>query len=62
MNANIQVARRGGKVAGVARRAAEEELGHGIVSKQNFLDKNPYDLLDGHIPTAIEEITTKDKN
>ncbi len=54
MNANIQVARRGGKVAGVARKAAEEELGHSVISEQNFLDKNPNNLLEGYIPTAIE--------
>lgn len=57
MNANIQVARRGGKVAGVARKAAEEELGHSIVSEQNFIDKNPNNLLEGYIPNAIDEIT-----
>ena len=55
MNANIQVARRGGKVAGVARKAAEEELGHSVISEQNFLDKNPNNLLEGNIPTAIEQ-------
>ena len=57
MNANIQVARRGGKVAGVARKAAEEELGHSIVSEQNFIDKNPDNLLEGYIPNAIDETT-----
>lgn len=34
------VASRGGKVAGVARKEAEEELGRSIVSKKNYLDKN----------------------
>ncbi len=41
-----QVAQRGGRVAGNARRDAERELGHSVVSEQNFLDKNPENLLD----------------
>lgn len=41
-----QVAQRGGRVAGNARREAERELGHSVVSEQNFLDKNPENLLD----------------
>ena len=36
-----QVARRGGNVAGVARRETERELGHSVVSGQNFLDRCP---------------------
>lgn len=35
-----QAAQRGGRVAGNARREAERELGHSVVSEQNFLDKN----------------------
>ncbi|MCI0494624.1 phage antirepressor protein [candidate division KSB1 bacterium] len=34
---NKKVARRGGGVAGTARKEAEKELGHSIVSGQNFL-------------------------
>lgn len=34
---NKQVAKRGGNVAGSAREAAEKELGHSIVSQENFL-------------------------
>ena len=34
------VANRGGKVAGVARKKAEEELGRSVVTKENYLDKN----------------------
>ena len=45
-----QVARRGGNVAGVARRETERELGHSVVSGQNFLDRNP----DGLIEDTIE--------
>ncbi len=36
---NKQVANRGGRVAGNARRETEKELGRSIISKQNFLDK-----------------------
>lgn len=35
-----QVARRGGHVAGVARKETEKELGHSIISQQNFLDES----------------------
>jgi DNA-damage-inducible protein D len=34
------VANRGGKVAGVARKKAEEELGRSVVNRQNYLDNN----------------------
>lgn len=47
MNDNIKVAKRGGSVAGIARKAAEKELGHSVVSDSNFLDKNPDSLLIG---------------
>jgi DNA-damage-inducible protein D len=36
---NKQVAHRGGKVAGVARKETEKELGRSIISDQNFIDK-----------------------
>jgi DNA-damage-inducible protein D len=36
---NKQVAKRGGRVAGNARRETENELGQSIISKQNFLEK-----------------------
>lgn len=44
-----RVARRGGNVAGVARRETERELGHSVVSGQNFLDKNPGGLIEDTI-------------
>ena len=44
-----RVARRGGNVAGVARRETERELGHSVVSGQNFLDKNPDGLIEAMI-------------
>lgn len=44
-----QVARRGGNVAGVARRETERELGHSVVSDQNFLDRNPDGLIEDTI-------------
>ena len=44
-----RVARRGGNVAGVARKETERELGHSIVSGQNFLDKNPDGLIEDTI-------------
>ena len=37
---NKKVARRGGKVDGVARKETEKELGHTIISSQNYLDLN----------------------
>ena len=37
---NKKVARRGGKVAGIARNETEKELGHSVISKQNFLNLN----------------------
>ncbi|MCX9026359.1 MAG: BRO family protein [Candidatus Methanoperedens sp.] len=37
---NKNVAKRGGKVAGTARKKAEEELGRSVVTKQNYLNKN----------------------
>lgn len=42
---NRQVARRGGRVAGIAREETEKEIGHSVVSSKNFLDKNPDGLL-----------------
>lgn len=44
-----QVARRGGNVAGVARRETERELGHSVVSGQNFLNRNPDGLIEDTI-------------
>ena len=37
---NKNVAGRGGKVAGNARKETEQELGRSVVSKQNFLNKD----------------------
>lgn len=37
---NEDVARRGGKVAGNARKETEKELGHTIISSENYLDIN----------------------
>lgn len=37
---NKNVAKRGGKVAGNARKEAEKELGRTLVSKENYLEKN----------------------
>lgn len=36
-DANKKVARRGGKVAGVARKETEKELGHSVISSGNYL-------------------------
>ena len=44
-----RVARRGGNVAGVARKETERELGHSVVSGQSFLDKNPDGLIEDTI-------------
>lgn len=37
---NKNVAQRGGKVAGIARKETEKELGHSVISKENHLDLN----------------------
>lgn len=42
---NKQVAKRGGRVAGNARRETEKELGQTIISNQNFLDKTDDDEI-----------------
>ena len=44
-----QVARRGGNVAGVARRETERELVHSVGSGQNFLDRKPDGLIEDTI-------------
>ena len=49
MRENVKVAKRGGSVAGVAREAAEKEIGHSVVSDSNFLDKNPDSILIGGV-------------
>lgn len=43
---NKNVAKRGGKVAGVARKETEKELGHSVISSKNYLDLDD----DGTIP------------
>ena len=48
-----RVARRGGNVAGVARKETERELGHSVVSGQNFLDKNPDGLIEDTIRLPV---------
>jgi hypothetical protein len=40
MNANKKVAKRGGGVAGKARKDAEKELAKSIISEENYLDTN----------------------
>jgi len=44
---NKQVAQRGGKVAGNARKDTEKELGRSVISKENYLsDQLPENELD----------------
>jgi len=43
---NRRVAKRGGKVAGNARKEAEKELGRSVVSKENFLEIKQTSKLD----------------
>ena len=45
MDDSKDVAKRGGKVAGNARRETEDELGRSVVSKKNFLNNNDLPLL-----------------
>ena len=54
MRENVKVAKRGGSVAGVARKAAEKEIGHSVVSDSNFLDKNPDSLLIGGVEDDLD--------
>ena len=54
MRENVKVAKRGGSVAGVAREAAEKELGHPVVSDSNFFDKNPDSILIGGVEEDLE--------
>lgn len=53
-----QVARRGGNVAGEARRKLEQESGRSIISSQNYLDKNPDGLVND--PAMLPEIPEED--
>lgn len=46
---NKTVARRGGRVAGIAREETEKEIGRSVVSPKNFLDKNPDGLVNDQI-------------
>jgi len=46
---NKKVARRGGGVAGGARKLTEKELGRSVISKKNFLKKSENKLLDSNI-------------
>ncbi len=43
-----QLAMRGGKVAGNARKETEKELGHSIISSENYLPKD-------ELPNLIDE-------
>ena len=50
---NKDVARRGGNVAGVARKETEKELGHSIISSENFLnlaEKSNGTLSENNLP------------
>lgn len=50
---NIDVARRGGNVAGVARKETEKELGHSVISSENFLkldEKSNGTLSEDNLP------------
>lgn len=48
---NKTVAKRGGRVAGIARKETEKELGHSVISSDNFLDIN----FSGVIATDVVE-------
>jgi hypothetical protein len=51
---NKNVARRGGKVAGIARKETEKELGHSVISSENYLD-----LDDGQNGTLPENLLSE---
>jgi len=62
MPGHQSVARRGGRVAGNARRETEKELGHSIISAKNFLPKDETpDLLPGEDSPADENATKPKK-
>jgi len=46
--ANKKVAKRGGNVAGVARKQTEKELGRTIISEDNFLPENKIPIIDNN--------------
>ena len=48
-NESKGVARRGGNVAGVARKETEKELGHSVISSENYLNLNEKET-DGTLP------------
>ena len=55
MDGHKSVARRGGKVAGNARKETEKELGHSIISPKNYLPKDGSpDLIAGDDTTPDE--------
>lgn len=45
MSESKKVAKRGGNVAGNARKETEKELGRSVISKQNYLENNDDKLL-----------------
>ena len=45
---NKNVANRGGNVAGIARKQTEKELGHSVISSENYLEK--IESEDGTLP------------
>jgi hypothetical protein len=45
---NKNVANRGGNVAGIARKQTEKELGHSVISSENYLEK--LESEDGTLP------------
>ena len=62
MPGHKSVARRGGKVAGNARKETEKELGHSIISPNNFLPNGETpDLLPGEDGPANEDAHKKKK-
>ena len=62
MPGHKSVARRGGKVAGNARKETEKELGHSIISPNNFLPKDETpELLPGEEDVHTDEDVPKKK-
>lgn len=47
MPANKKVAKRGGSVAGHARKETEKELGHSVISKKNYLPRRSPEFIEG---------------
>jgi hypothetical protein len=59
MSENVAVARRGGKIAGIARSALESELGKTVISSENAIQINA--VVTKTIEGVVQGTEEKDK-